>query len=199
MNLNGNRTLSEMLHPGSIKEQLSRLQRRELRSSALTHSAVLLPLVQKDTGIYLLLTKRTETVEHHKGQISFPGGAVSCSDTSTVGTALREAEEEIGLPSSSVDILGVMHDIKTPTGFIITPVVGFIKDLPPLIPNNREVAEIISLPLEYFTDNTKRTSQWIVREGIKIEVFFYHVWREPVWGATAFCIKEFIDIVVQPS
>ena len=188
-----------MLHPGSIKERLSRLQRREIRSGVLTHSAVLLPLVQKDTGLHLLLTKRTNTVEHHKGQISFPGGAVDCSDATTVDTALREAEEEIGLPPSAVEILGLMHDIKTPTGFIISPVVGYIKELPPLHSNNIEVAEIIFLPLECFTDNTKRTSQWIVREGNKTEVFFYHVWREPVWGATALCIKEFIDTVAQPS
>ena len=92
-----------------------------------THAAVLIPLVQKDDGLYILLTKRTDSVEHHKGQISFPGGVYDDGDDSMVSTALREAEEEIGLCSSDVNILGQLDDIHIPTGFVVTPIVGYIK------------------------------------------------------------------------
>ena len=117
------------LTPSFIRERLAGYQRRSLGKSTLTKSAVLVPIVKREHGLELLFTKRSETVEHHKGQISFPGGATDAIDLSPVDTALRETFEEIGLERSAITIIGVMDDLQTPSGFVVTPVVGFIEHL----------------------------------------------------------------------
>jgi 8-oxo-dGTP pyrophosphatase MutT (NUDIX family) len=138
-------------------------------------------------------------MEHHKGQISFPGGAADETDTSLADTALRESSEEIGLDRSAVSILGMMDDLQTPSGFIVTPVVGFIEHLPPLQSNSDEVAEVIFIPLRLFFDDSRRHSKIIELNGMKREVYFFDVWKEPVWGATAFFVKQLVDVVRNPQ
>ncbi|MGE5314849.1 MAG: NUDIX hydrolase, partial [Acidobacteriota bacterium] len=115
-------------------------------------SAVLVPIIEADDGSFdLLLTKRTDRVEHHKGQISFPGGAADPQDESLTATALREAFEEIGLPEDAVRVLGVLDQVWTPSGFLITPIVGIIDSpMPLLAPSPAEVEEILIVPLEHF-------------------------------------------------
>ena len=88
-----------------------------------------------------------------------------------------------------------MDDLETPSGFIVTPVVGFIERLPPMQINGNEVAEVIFVPLELFFDDTKRSSRIIELNGMKRDVYFYDVWKEPVWGATAFFVKQLVDIL----
>lgn len=178
-----------------IQKKFSQLRRRIIQKDSLTKSAVLIPIVSTPTGLELLFTKRTQHVEHHKGQISFPGGSADESDSSPVETALRESFEEIGIDRSSISIIGMLDDIQTPTGFIVTPVVGFIEHFPLLHINTDEVAEIISIPLENFFDDSIRHSKIMERNGMKAEVFFYEVWKEPVWGATAFFVKQLVDVL----
>ena len=178
-----------------IRERLAGYQRRSIGKSTLTKSAVLVPLVKRENGLELLFTKRSETVEHHKGQISFPGGATDEIDSSPIDTALRETFEEIGLDRSAIAVLGVMDDLQTPSGFVITPVVGFIEHLPPLYINAEEVAQIIFIPLEKFFDDSLRHSNIRERDGVIVEVFTYEVWEEPVWGATAFFVKQLISLL----
>jgi 8-oxo-dGTP pyrophosphatase MutT (NUDIX family) len=182
-----------------LQRRLSQRQRHIMQRESLTSSAVLLPIVKKPAGLELLFTKRTETVEHHKGQISFPGGAADETDISPADTALRESSEEIGLDRSAVSILGMMDDLQTPSGFIVTPVVGFIEQLPPLQINSNEVAEVIFIPMELFFDDSKRHSKIIELNGTKREVYFFDVWKEPVWGATAFFVKQLVDVVRNPQ
>ncbi len=179
----------------SVQSKLVQRQRQVIHRDVLTRSAVLVPIVNTPSGLELLFTKRTESVEHHKGQISFPGGAADKNDESPAETALRESFEELGIGRSAVAILGMLDDLQTPSGFIITPVVGFIERLPPLRINSDEVAEVISIPIEVFFDNAKRHSKIIERDGMKAEVFFYEVWKEPVWGATAFFVKQLMDVL----
>jgi 8-oxo-dGTP pyrophosphatase MutT (NUDIX family) len=173
-------------------------QHRSTRDSSLglKHAAVLVPIVKKDHSLHLLLTKRTDSVEHHKGQISFPGGMEERSDESPVFTALRETEEEIGIPHSSVSVIGMLDDFHIPTGFIVTPVVGYIEHLPDLRISSDEVAEVLFVPLEKFFNDQLRRSEKRELAGIRREVFFYDVWKEPVWGATAHIIKELTDLFV---
>ncbi|MCX6137653.1 MAG: CoA pyrophosphatase [Ignavibacteriales bacterium] len=178
-----------------IQSSLQQRQRKTITDSVYRRSAVLLPILIVDGIPSLLFTKRTETVETHKGQISFPGGTEDDGDGSPAGTALREAQEEIGLPSEMVDVLGMLDDIQTPTGFIITPVVGWIEESVTLQLNHGEVAECFSVPLEHFTDTVRRSSRLLERNGVSIEVYFYDVWKEPVWGATAFCVKQLMDSI----
>lgn len=176
-----------------IRERISGRKRRLIDVKSLTRSAVLIPIVKTSAGLDLLFTKRTESVEHHKGQISFPGGAADPMDGSPAETALRESHEEIGLERSAVSVLGMMDDLQTPSGFVVTPVVGFIEHLPQLRLNSQEVAELVFLPLRRFFDDSVRHSKMMERNGITYEVYFYEVWKEPVWGATAYLIKQLID------
>ncbi len=178
-----------------IEQKIARYERRVIHSTTLKNSAVLIPIVKKRSGLQLLFTKRTDVVEHHKGQISFPGGAADARDASEADTALRESFEEIGLDRSAVSVLGILDDLETPSGFKVTPVVGFIERLPALQINTDEVAALISIPIESFLNLAKRRSKLVERNGTTIEVYFYDVWDEPIWGATAFFVKQFIEII----
>ncbi|HTY09944.1 MAG TPA: CoA pyrophosphatase [Bacteroidota bacterium] len=178
-----------------IQEKLAGYRRRAIEKSPFTRSAVLMPIVQRDNGLDLLFTKRSDAVEHHKGQISFPGGAADPADTSASDTALRESFEEIGLPPSAVKIIGTVDDLQTPSRFVVTPIVGAVEYLPPLHINRDEVAQVILIPLEKFFDESLRRSEFRERDGVKVEVFSYDVWEEPVWGATAFFVKQLVGLL----
>jgi len=178
-----------------ITERLAGYRRRAIENSPFTRSAVLMPLVKRENEFDLLFTKRSETVEHHKGQISFPGGAADRADKSATDTALRESFEEIGLPASAVQIIGAMDDLQTPSKFVVTPIVGVVEHLPPLQLNKKEVAEVFFIPLERFFDQSLRRSEFRERDGIRREVFSYDVWDEPVWGATAYFVHQFIGLL----
>jgi 8-oxo-dGTP pyrophosphatase MutT (NUDIX family) len=179
----------------TIQTIISQHHGKKIAQTGARHASVLVPLVYRENQLDLLLTKRTDSVEHHKGQVSFPGGMVEQTDESLECTALRETEEEIGIPPSSVSVIGMLDDIHIPTGFVVTPVVGYIEHLPGLHLNCDEVAEVFYIPLKNFFDHTLRRSE--IREllGIRHEVYFYDVWKEPVWGATAHIIKEFVDLI----
>jgi len=183
------------LTPSFIRTRLAGYQRRSIDRSSLTTSAVLIPIVRRENGLELLFTKRSETVEHHKGQISFPGGATDDLDRSPADTALRESFEEIGLEPSAANIIGLMDDLQTPSGFVVTPVVGFIEQLPVLHMNPEEVVQIIYIPLEKFFDDSLRHSKMRELDGRMVEVFSYDVWDEPVWGATAFFVKQLVSLL----
>jgi len=182
-----------------LRKKLAHYDRRVIAAGTLTKSAVLIPITKRTEGLELLFTKRTDRVEHHKGQISFPGGACDPAETTPAETALRESQEEIGLPPSAVALLGAMDDIRTPSGFIVTPVVGYIETLPTLHLNDEEVAEVVFVPLEKFFDEGVRRSKFREVEGKTTEVFFYDVWKEPVWGATALFVKRLVDLLRSPE
>ncbi|MDD8017263.1 MAG: CoA pyrophosphatase [Bacteroidota bacterium] len=179
----------------SIKTILEGHQPKKLTILQTHSAAVLMPIVQQNNSLHLLFTKRTDVVEHHKGQISFPGGMMDDGDESVVHTALRETEEEIGLPSSAVSIIGQLDDIHVPSGFIVTPIVGYIESLPALSTSQDEVAEILFIPIEKFFDPALRRSETRTLKNVTRQVYFYDVWKEPVWGATAFIIKQFTDLM----
>jgi 8-oxo-dGTP pyrophosphatase MutT (NUDIX family) len=135
-----------------IREFFRCHERRELGAPGLRKAAVLVLLYPKARELHVLLTRRTEDVEHHKGQISFPGGSVDEEDADLIDTALRESEEEVGLPKLAPQILGMFDEYETPSGFAITPVIAYADALPPLNHNMEEVAEILEVPLSVFLD-----------------------------------------------
>ncbi len=180
---------------GSLEQIFSTYPPRTSPDRRGRRAAVLVPLVETPSGVRLLLTKRTDTVEHHKGQISFPGGAADETDASLTDTALREALEEIGLPPGMVRILGMSDEVWTPSGFLITPIIGIISALPPLLPNPDEVREIFTVPFEAFFDANNLRQEPRMVEGIERTVYFYDVADEPVWGATAFIIYRLVSLV----
>lgn len=155
-------------------------------------AGVLVPIILEAGPPALLFTKRTELVETHKGQVSFPGGMMDPQDRDVVQTALREAWEEVGIPESVVEIAGTLDDLPTPTGFIITPVVGIITQLPPLKPNNDEVADIFRVPLLFFADPKNGRTEHRQFRGRQREVWYYQSDNHTIWGATAMVVRSLL-------
>jgi 8-oxo-dGTP pyrophosphatase MutT (NUDIX family) len=170
-------------------------RRQEIDNDTLTSAGVLLLLTEQNGGLSVLFTQRTETVEHHKGQISFPGGAREPADADIVATALREAEEEVGLPRSAVRVLGVLNDFQTPSGFCITPVVGYAAAMPVFRPHEAEVAGIFFAPLSFFLDERNERREQRERAGKLADIYFYHYREYVIWGATAAILRSFLHDV----
>lgn len=178
-----------------IQAQLHRYQPRKLQIQGAVPAAVLIPIFNKQGLPYVLMTLRTDTVEHHKGQISFPGGAWEDQDRSLKETALRETEEEVGIPQREFTVLGELDDFLTVTNFLVTPFVATLNYPFQAHPNTDEVAELLEVPLELFlTDRYFRMEE---REYFnqKFPVYFYDFNGYTIWGATAFIMNRFIELV----
>ena len=175
---------------------LSRRPRLTLDRSDLVSAAVLVPITDHG-GPHVVFTKKTSGVPHHKGQFSFPGGVVETRDGSRVETALREAWEEIRLPAEAVEVLGLLDDTPTrATNFVITPVVGIVRDPVEFKPDGREIERVIEVPLATLRDPAIfRTETW-ERDGEPHPVLFYQVSDEDlVWGATARILSQFLALL----
>ena len=175
-----------------IRKFLEGHRRRELEKSHLKKAAVLILFYPKGDELFVLLTKRTEDVEHHKGQVSFPGGSQDEDDVNLVATALRESEEEIGLPKHAVQVFGMFDEYETPSGFAITPVIAYAHCLPPLKHNAIEVAEILEVPVSLFLDKRNESVEKRVRLGTVLDVYFYRFGDHEIWGATAAILRAFL-------
>jgi 8-oxo-dGTP pyrophosphatase MutT (NUDIX family) len=175
-------------------EMLSENSDRRLRKAA-----VLLPIFKENQVWRLLFTRRTDTVQDHKGQVSFPGGAMEIEDRDLEVTALREAQEEIGLNPASVQILGSLRRIISSSQYIITPFVGQIEWPFPLIVSEHEVSRVFSIPLNWLVDpNHHALKPFLKRNGeTEIEVFYEPYDGEVVWGLTGQITENFIDIINQ--
>jgi len=164
--------------------------------AALTAAAVLVPLVARDEGLTVLLTQRTAHLLHHGGQISFPGGRVEVEDPDPESAALRETEEEIGLPREKIDVIGRLDDYVTVTGFHIVPVVGLLH--PPLEfnPDSFEVAEIFEVPLSFVMDpaNHERHSR-LLPSGEKRWFYVLPFEERYIWGATAGMLVNLYEVL----
>ena len=153
--------------------------------SPLTPAAVLVPLVVRPDGLQVLLTQRTDHLHDHAGQVSFPGGRREHSDAGSVETALRETREEIGLVEDFIEVVGLLDDYETGTGFRVTPVVSFVSEGFTLALDSFEVADAFEVPLDYLFDpaNHHRRSRDFNGRRRSYYVFEYH--DRVVWGATA--------------
>ncbi len=130
-----------------LRRRLARLPRRASRARDLRRAAVLVPLSEREGRLAALFTRRLDTLGAHPGQVSFPGGSIDPGEDAR-GAALREADEEVGLPPALVEPLGLLHDIETSTGFVLTPLVGRITGEVELRPNPAEVARAFHAPLD---------------------------------------------------
>ena len=158
----------------------------------LTPAAVLVPLVDRPEGYTVLLTQRTAHLEHHPGQISFPGGRAEDEDVSPVHTALREAEEEIGLHRRHVvEIAGFLDLYQTITGFLVTPVVGFVEPPFALRLDQFGVAEAFEVPLEFILDPHHHEQRSVVYNGQQRRYYVIPYQDRNIWGATAAMLVDF--------
>jgi len=153
---------------------------------------VLVPLVEgRDPG--LILTRRTADLPRHAGEISFPGGMHDVEDGDLLATALREAEEELGLSPDAVDVLGALEPISTyTTGFWVTAFVGALEEGPHLTPNPHEIAEVIHVPVRVL-DEVEAEVEW-TREDQTWRGFVYEVDGHVIWGATGRMLHEFLEV-----
>jgi 8-oxo-dGTP pyrophosphatase MutT (NUDIX family) len=148
-------------------------------------AAVLVPLVAREPELSVLLTRRTEHLHHHPGQISFPGGRVEETDVSPVMTALRETEEEIGLDPDRVELLGELPEYFTGTGFRVTPVVGLVHPPFELDLDSFEVAEAFEVPLAFLLDPANHKRHSLHYRGRMREYWAMPYRDYYIWGATA--------------
>lgn len=158
-------------------------------------SAVMICLFPRKNDIHMFLTKRTEDVEHHKGQISLPGGAWEAGETISQ-TALRETEEEIGVPPVNISVQGEMTSLFVPiTGFVIHPFVGTCEREPVTDPDPDEVHELFSVSLSALLDDKSlQHEEWTLRNR-QVEVPYFQFGRHKVWGATSMILSEFREVL----
>ncbi|MFN2644514.1 MAG: CoA pyrophosphatase [Burkholderiales bacterium] len=154
-------------------------------AAAVTAAAVLVPVITHAHGLTVLFTRRTVHLKAHSGQVSFPGGRAEPNDATPEATALREAEEEIGLAPSRVEVIGRLPEYLTRTGFRVTPVIGLIEPPLELLPDAREVDEVFEVPLAFLMD--PQNHQRATRELAGRTVGYYVIEHEgrTIWGATA--------------
>lgn len=158
----------------------------------LKRASVLIPLVQRDGALNVLLTQRTEHLSNHAGQISFPGGRAEEYDSSPIETALRETEEEIGLSRRHVEVLGLLPEHVTGTGYRVTPVVALVAPPFDLTADPNEVADIFEVPLAYLMDGMRHQRlSYELPEGKGRRSFYAMPYeRYFIWGATAAMLRN---------
>ena len=158
-------------------------------------SAVLVLLYLKNDEVNVLLNKRSETVEHHKNEISFPGGRMDKHDHSLFDTALRETKEEIGVSPDDVNMFGQLDQVETMTGYSITPYVGTIPEKYNFIINSAEVSKLLEIPLFKFNDGTVLRKELRYFNGNWLSKHNYVYEGHLIWGATANIIGNLVKIL----
>jgi len=180
-----------------IRARLASYTPSLIEGTALARAAVLVPLYENGGETCVLFTRRSELVEHHKGQISFPGGAWDESDGDLRRTALRETWEEIGVAAEHVEIVGQLDEMITISNFLVRPFVGRMTEAGPypFVHSEVEVAEILEVPLAHLLDPANavvETQPWHGGE----RVAYSYRWRQHViWGATARILRQFLELV----
>jgi 8-oxo-dGTP pyrophosphatase MutT (NUDIX family) len=184
------------MNADALRRRLASRPRQVVRLDGFRESAVLVPIVTAPGATdRLLFTVRRSDLPTHAGQISFPGGKRDDGDADAPACALREAEEEVGIARGSVDVLGLLDDVPTPTGFVITPVVGLVRGPIDFRPNEREVAAVfacdldeLAAPHRYTSDGTRTFL------GVTYTMHQYQWEEHRIWGATARIVHELLTL-----
>ncbi|PYT36519.1 MAG: CoA pyrophosphatase [Acidobacteria bacterium] len=171
--------------PGRCRRVLERPQR----------AAVLVPIVDDGGALRLLLTRRTEDLPTHAGQVAFPGGLMEPGEDEPVRTALREAEEEIGMPADAVEVLGLLDDFPTRTDAVaVTPVVGVLRRLPLLRARAAEVARIFDIPVAELVRADRWTWRDETRGGRSLRIYYFLHEGETLWGLSALIVVHLLEV-----
>ncbi len=179
---------------GDIRRRLAAHPRREIADLGLRPAAVVVPLVPGPTGLSVLLTRRTDEVEHHKGEICFPGGRVDPGDEDSLAAALRETWEEVGVSPEHLLVLGPLDDFVSITGYRVRPFAALL-DRPdyPYVPEPREVDELLVIPVHHLREPAHHQTE----EHAQGELRHRFHWRgRVVWGLTAAILHHFLCVAL---
>jgi 8-oxo-dGTP pyrophosphatase MutT (NUDIX family) len=175
----------------AAQARMAPMRPRTGRGENSRQAGVLLLLYPEADGLYIVLTRRTESLRGHSGQISFPGGRRDLHDESFTATALRETCEELGV-CEGITIVGTLSPIYIPpTDFEVYPTVGYMPQRPLFAPNPDEVAEVLALSLAALLDERNKEVEFWPFQEMRLQVPFYRVGEHKVWGATAVMLSEF--------
>lgn len=177
-----------------IAAQLSGRSPKNLPAASYRLAAVLMPIQEREDGDYLVLTKRAQGLNHHRGQVAFPGGRVDAGDAGELEAALREAREEIGIDPAHVRVLGRLDQVTAAYNFVVTPFVGVIPSSYEFRLNAAETEAVFAVPIRTLLDPTRVSiADRLSSHGEPVYHFYYKDWD--IWGATARIIVQFLDLV----
>ena len=181
-----------------LRQLLTRRKKRHIVDTNRVPAAVMVPIYDKLGQFHILLTKRTEQVTEHKGQISFPGGVYEEDDRTLLRTALRESAEEIGLMAEDVEVLGELDDeVSLTSNYVISPFVALIPWPYQFKLNHEETEEIIEVPVSALLDKTCLRQETELLDGEVVTSYFYHYQGRIILGATARILNRFLEFFIQ--
>ncbi|MBU2976920.1 CoA pyrophosphatase [Alteromonas sp. C1M14] len=154
------------------------------------NAAVLVPLVDYPNGLQVLFTQRAKHLRHHPGEISFPGGGEEHTDRSLVETALRETQEEVGIPSENIEVIGALPPYRTISGYSMTPIVGVVRAGVALTLDKNEVDSAFEVPLSFLIDRRNHLIHHSTNTQTPFPIYFMPWQDKMIWGATAAIIRN---------
>ncbi len=177
-----------------LRDILARRPAIEIDAPEHRRACVLIPLIRSDAGWSILFTKRSEHLAAHSGQIAFPGGTVEAGET-LEAAAVREAEEEVGIPPQHVELIGRLDDVITHSGFLVAPFVGVIHEPFDVVIQEAEVVEVFQVPIEALLDPANPEVRYVPFQNNEYPAYFYHHGPHEIWGLTGRMLKAFLDLV----
>ncbi len=181
-----------------LREILARRPAIEIDAPQHRRACVLIPLIRNGPGWSILFTKRAENLAAHSGQIAFPGGAVEEGEA-LEQAAIREAEEEVGIPQRHVELIGRLDDVITHSGFLVAPFVGVIHEPVQYVIQESEVVEVFEVPMEALLDVRNPEVRYVPFRNKQFPSYFYHYEGHEIWGLTGRMLKAFLDLVWQAT
>lgn len=179
-----------------LREILGRRPAIEIDAPHHRRACVLIPLIRKNGGWSILFTRRAENLAAHSGQIAFPGGAAEGAE-SLEEAAVRETEEEVGIPRSAVELIGRLDDVITHSGFLVAPFAGVIHEPLDYVMQESEVVEVFEVPVEALLDIRNPEVRYVPFRAKQYPAYFYHYDAYEIWGLTGRMLKAFLDLVWQ--
>ena len=177
-----------------LREAIARRPAVEIAAPQHRRASVLIPLVRDDDGWSLVFSRRAENLAAHSGQIAFPGGAVEPGET-LEEAVVREAEEEVGIPARSVELIGRLDDVITNSGFLVAPFAGIVHERVEYVVQQSEVAEVFEVPLEALLDPANPEIRYVNFRSRRYPAYFYRHEDYEIWGLTGRITKAFLDFV----
>jgi 8-oxo-dGTP pyrophosphatase MutT (NUDIX family) len=181
---------------GRLRELIAARPAIGIEAPQFRRAAVLIPLIAAPDGWSLLFTRRAENMAAHSGQIAFPGGAVEGTELFE-DAAIREAEEEVGIPRRHVEIFGRLDDLITNSGFLVAPFAGLVHERIEYVMQAAEVVETFEVPVDALLDERNPEVRYVSFRNRRYPAYFYHHGPHEIWGLTGRMLKAFLDLVWQ--